>query len=90
MGSLGHYMQEASSAGFDIADFVHEGNGDLWTEASETPGRFVNWVLVEERAEGGDALAARIRATPALVEGFERVVEGGGLVLYRRIRIAAD
>jgi hypothetical protein len=90
MGSLGHYMQEAAWAGFDIADFVHEGNGDLWMEASEAPGRFVNWVLVEERAEGGDALAARIRATPALVGGFERAVEGGGLVLYRRVHPGLD
>ena len=29
LGSLGHYAQEASHAGFDIADFLHEGNGDL-------------------------------------------------------------
>ena len=28
MGSLGHYMQEMSRAGFAIRDFLHEGNGD--------------------------------------------------------------
>ena len=34
LGSLGHYTQEASHAGFNIADFLHEGNGDLWTSAA--------------------------------------------------------
>ena len=33
MGSLGHYMQEASRAGFAIRDFLHEGNGDIWLAA---------------------------------------------------------
>ena len=28
MGSLGHYMQDLSSDGFRIHDFLHEGNGD--------------------------------------------------------------
>jgi hypothetical protein len=84
MGSLGHYMQEASRAGFAIADFVHEGNGDLWMAAIAAPERHVRWVLIEERAEGGDILAARARENPDYLAGFRRVVEGGGLALFRR------
>jgi len=41
MGSLGHYMQEASASGFAIRDFLHEGNGDIWLAALENPGPFV-------------------------------------------------
>ena len=44
----------------------------------------MRWVLTEERAEGGDALAARARADPQWLAGFTRVAEGGGLVLYRK------
>src|SRR5204863_434603 len=29
MGSLGHYMQEMAGEGFDIRNFLHEGNGDI-------------------------------------------------------------
>ena len=84
MGSLGHYMQEASAAGFDIADFVHEGNGDLWKWALRSPRHYVHWVLIEERAEGGDVLAAKARDRQELLKGFTRVAEGGGLALYHR------
>jgi hypothetical protein len=42
-------------------------------------------MLIEERAEGGDALAARAKAAPSYLDGFARVAEGGGLALYRRI-----
>jgi hypothetical protein len=79
MGSLGHYMQEAAHEGFAIADFVHEGNGDLWLSARERPARYVNWVLIEERAEGGDELAARAQRSGAFLDGLERVAEGGGV-----------
>ena len=71
-------------AGFDIADFLHEGNGDLWTSALQSPRRHVRWILIEEQAEGGDLLAQRARDDPEFLEGFWRVVEGGGMVLYRR------
>jgi hypothetical protein len=83
MGSLGHYMQETSRAGFPLASFLHEGNGDLWVAALARPSRYVHWILIEERAEGGDMLAARLRDDPTFVDGFTRVAEGGGLVLYR-------
>jgi hypothetical protein len=84
MGSLGHYMQEMSHAGFDLRDFLHEGNGDLWRAALERPSGHVKWILVEERAEGGDMLAARARADPAFLRGFHRASAGGGVVLYVR------
>lgn len=84
MGSLAHYMQELSAAGFDLADFIHEGNGEIWDAASEHPGRHVSWVLVEERAEGGDVLAQRASARPQFLADFERVAEGGGVALFRR------
>jgi hypothetical protein len=84
MGSLGHYMQESSHAGFAIADFVHEGNGDLWARARERPAVYVKWMLIEERAEGGDELAARARRDERYLDGLERVAEGGGVALYRR------
>jgi hypothetical protein len=84
MGSLAHYMHETSQAGFALRRFLHEGNGDLWTEALKGPRRSVRWILIEERAEGGDVLAARARSDPGFLDGFERVAEGGGLVLYER------
>ena len=40
MGSLGHYMQESRVAGFALRDFLHEGNGDIWLTALETPRPF--------------------------------------------------
>jgi hypothetical protein len=86
MGSLAHYMQELSSSGFDIADFLHEGNGAIWNEALETgPAPHVGWMLVEEVAEGGDVLAARLRRDPAFGQGMRRVCEGGGVALYKRV-----
>jgi hypothetical protein len=84
MGSLGHYMQEASTSGFAIRDFLHEGNGDIWLAAVEGPLPFVHWVLIEEKAEGGDMLARIAHERPSFLEGFQRVCEGAGLALYRR------
>jgi hypothetical protein len=83
MGSLAHYMQELSGAGLNIADFVHEGNWDLWASALREPSRYVGWVLIEERAEGGDMLAALTHRTPSFLAGFTRVCSGGGVALYR-------
>jgi hypothetical protein len=84
MGSLAHYMQELSHGGFALDDFVHEGIGELWPEALQSPRRHVRWILFEERAEGGDMLTALRREHPEFVDGFERVCEGGGVALYRR------
>jgi hypothetical protein len=67
-----------------LANFLHEGNGDLWIEALKSPRRSVGWMLLEERAEGGDMLAALARTNSGFLDGFERVAEGGGLALYER------
>jgi hypothetical protein len=83
MGSLAHYMQELSQAGFGIRDFLHEGNGDLWAAALNGPARYVGWMLVEERAEGGDMLSQRAAEDPRFLAGFERLCAGGGVALYR-------
>jgi hypothetical protein len=85
MASLAHYMQELSHEGFDIADFVHEGNGAIWQMALETgPALHAGWMLVEEEAEGGDALAEILRRRPDFADGMTRVCEGGGVGLYKR------
>jgi hypothetical protein len=83
MGSLAHYMQELSQAGFAIRDFLHEGNGDIWLAALNGPARYVGWMLIEERAEGGDMLNQRAVKDPGFLAGFERVCAGGGVALYR-------
>jgi hypothetical protein len=85
MGSLAHYMQELSSAGFAIRDFIHEGNGAVWDLALDTgPALHAGWMLVEEQAEGGDALAERVRRNPEFTARMSRVCEGGGVALYKR------
>ena len=83
MGSLAHYMQELSTAGFGIRNFLHEGNGDLWAAALTGPARYVGWMLIEERAEGGDMLFHRAAEDPRFLAGFDRVCAGGGVALYR-------
>jgi hypothetical protein len=84
MGSLGHYMQELASAGFGLDAFLHEGNGDIWLAALEHPRPFAGWILIEEKAEGGDALAHIAHEKPRFLDGYARVCEGAGLALYRR------
>jgi hypothetical protein len=83
MGSLAHYMQELSHAGINIRDFVHEGTLPYWHEAIEAPQGRVRWILVEERAEGGDMLAQRARESSAFTTGFARLCAGGGVALYK-------
>ena len=85
MGSLGHYMQEMSASGFAIRDFLHEGNGPIWDSAfTRGPAPLVEWVIVEEFAEGGDAIVLRNRQYPRLLEDFVRVCAGGNISLYQR------
>jgi hypothetical protein len=85
MGSLGHYMQETSKAGLNVRDFLHEGNGDIWLAALAVgPRPFADWVLIEEKAQGGDMLAVLTREKPHFLDGYSRVCEGAGLALYRR------
>jgi hypothetical protein len=83
MGSLAHYMQEMSHEGLNIRDFVHEGNKPFWPDAVKEPKGRVGWILVEEKAEGGDVLWLRARESPSFLNGFRRVCEGGGVVLYQ-------
>ena len=84
MGSLGHYMQEASRSGLALRDFLHEGNGDIWLAALDGPRPFAGWIMIEEKAEGGDMLAKLSRARPSFLDGYARVCEGAGLALYKR------
>jgi Dolichyl-phosphate-mannose-protein mannosyltransferase len=84
MGSLGHYMQEMSHDGFNVRDFLHEGNGDIWLYALERPRDYAGWLLIEEKAEGGDMLYKRARENPDFLRGFSRVCEGAGVALYER------
>lgn len=85
MGSLAHYMQDLSSIGLDIADFMHEGNHPMWDAAVVVGGApFAGWMLVEEFAEGGDVLAELVRQNPHFADGYEQVCEGGNVTLYRR------
>ena len=83
MGSLAHYMQELSKEGINIRNFVHEGNLPAWQEAIEAPKDRVGWIIVEERAEGGDMLSSRVRASSAFTTGFVRVCADGGVALYK-------
>jgi hypothetical protein len=84
MGSLGHYMQEASEQGFALRDFLHEGNGDIWLAALDAPRPFADWILIEEKAQGGDMLAKIARTRPSFLDGYARVCDGAGMALYKR------
>ena len=86
MGSLAHYMQELSHAGFDLADFLHEGSGPIWAHALHVdPSLVVGWIMIEEAAEGGDMLFQRSKQHPGFLKDYERACEGGNVALYRRI-----
>lgn len=82
MGSLGHYMHDLSLAGFEIKDFLHEGNGEIWRFAMLQPRGHAGWLVIEGSAEGGDALHHASQRARWL-DGFEKVAEGGGATLYR-------
>ena len=84
MGSLGHYMQETSHDRLNVRDFLHEGNGDIWLTALDDPLPYVRWIMMEEKAEGGDMLYKRAREHPDFLRGYSRVCEGAGLALYER------
>lgn len=87
MGSLAHYMHDLSQLNMRVRDFLQEGNEQLWVHAaSRGPRGFVRWVVIEEQAEGGDALFQAAKADPHFLDGFERVAEGGGIALYRARR----
>ena len=84
MGSLAHYMHDLTALGLNVRDFLQEGNEQLWVHAATRgPRGFVKWVVIEERAEGGDVLFQAAPRDPHFLDGFERVAEGGGVALYR-------
>jgi hypothetical protein len=86
MGSLAHYMHDLAGEGFGTGDFLHEGNGEIWIHAVRRPHPYVEWIALEERAEGGDALYWQAHHDKHFLRGYERVAEGGNVVLYRRRR----
>jgi hypothetical protein len=83
MGSLAHYMHDLSLVGFNVRDFLHEGNGQLWPYATHGARSVVGWVIIEEHAEGGDSLFRQRHRSQRFLAEFERVAEGGGVALYR-------
>ena len=84
MGSLAHYMHDLGREGFDIGDFLHEGNGDMWKAAVINPVPHARFMIVEEYAEGGDEFSHLLRAFPSIAAKYERIAAGGNVVLYRR------
>jgi hypothetical protein len=85
MTSLAHYMQETAGAGFSLKQYIHEGLGDLWAESLRSPGRHAGWILIAEGSVVRDHLARRQQSVPGFLDGFQRVCEGGGVTLYRRL-----
>jgi len=84
MGSLAHYMHDLTELNLQIRNFLQEGNEQLWVHAAaQGPRGFVRWVVIEERAEGGDVLFQAASKNPHFLDGFERVAAGGGVALYR-------
>ena len=84
MGSLGHYMQELSRSRIRDPRFPPRRQRRHLAQRVVRARPFAGWVLIEEKAEGGDMLAATARENPRLLDGFSRVCEGGGVALYRR------
>jgi hypothetical protein len=82
MGSLGHYMHDLAYAGFNVRDFLHEGNGEIWKAAVGHPQPYVKWIAVEEKAEGGDVLYRQGQLDPRFFAGYQRVAQGGNVALY--------
>ena len=54
------------------------------------PYPFVEWIAVEEQAEGGDEIYHQGKLDPRFFEGYDRVAEGGGVALYRRAPFASS
>lgn len=84
MGSLAHYMHDLGRRGFDIRDFIHEGNGEIWDAAVADPAAHATFLIVEEHAEGGDFFAHLLRDRPDIAGKFDRIASGGNVALYRR------
>ena len=83
MGSLAQYMHDLSAVGFNVRDFLHEGNGELWKYAMRTPRPYVEWIAIQEKADR-DEIFRQTRVDPSFLAGYTRVCSGGGVALYRR------
>jgi hypothetical protein len=84
MGSLAQYMHDLSAAGFNVRDFLHEGNGELWRYAMRAPRPYVEWIAIQEK-EDRDDVFRQTRVDPRFLNGYARVAGGGGVALYRRL-----
>jgi hypothetical protein len=78
-------MHDLAAAGFNIRDFLHEGNGEIWKAAVAHPWMYAEWIAVEEKAEGGDTLYWQGRLDPRFFAKYVRVAQGGNVGLYRRV-----
>ena len=83
MGSLAQYMHDLSACGFNVRDFLHEGNGELWKYALRTPRPYVEWIVIQEKADR-DEIFRQTQVDPGFLAGYARVSSGGGIALYRR------
>ena len=83
MGSLAQFMHDLSAVGFNVRDFLHEGNGELWKYAMRTPRPFVEWIVIQEKTDR-DEIFRQAQLDPRFLDGYARVVSGGGIALYRR------
>jgi hypothetical protein len=83
MGSLAQYMHDLSAGGFDIREFLHEGNGELWKYAMRSPRPYVEWIAIQEKADR-DEIFRQTQLDPRFLSGYARVVSGGGVALYRK------
>lgn len=83
MGSLAQYMHDLSANGFNVRDFLHEGNGELWKYAMRKPRPYVEWIVMQEKADR-DEIFRQTRVDPHFLDGYARVSSGGGIALYRR------
>ena len=80
----GRYPTLDARALVHVATCIHEGIGEIWFEALKSPRRHARFVLIEERAEGGDQLFRMAAEDPSFLSGFTRTCEGGGVALYVR------
>jgi len=57
----------------------------LWPDSLVDPAVHAGWILIDDVNEGGDILARHRRAKMSLLNSFEKVCDGGGVTLYRRV-----
>ena len=71
MGSLAHYMQELSHAGFDLGDFLHEGSGPIWQRASiYEPSLFAGGCWSKRPPKAATCCIRSSKAWPGFLDGL--------------------